>query len=157
MRRSAVTADFSRLGAEWTSVPHTDVISPTFHTFANDHVVRADRRGMWCSSTMGCSDTDEMRRYAPGAASTRSKSLSLPGSGSFLVAIHLTRLQNYTNDREHHSWSRRRSTRHHELGHIHTSQPGAKTRRDIPRGPLFHSTIRLEREDTTRCAKNIGP
>ena len=156
MRRSAVTADFSRLGAEWTSVPHTDVISPTFHTFANNHVVRTDRRGMCWSGTMDDSDTDELRRYALDAVSTRSKSLSLPRSGSFAIASHLTGTQNHTNDRKYHSRGGRRSSRHHKLGYIHTPQPGAKTRRDIPRGPLFHSTIRFERENATCCAKDTG-
>lgn len=108
-----------------------------------------------------CILTTTSSRSVPAAASTKSKSPSsyiCPHLILILTALtHLTLpSQHHPHDWQHHPLGWRRCPRHHQLGHLHAPQRCTKTRRDVSRRALFHSTLRFERQNTARREKDIG-
>lgn len=116
----------------------------------------SSRRGI-----IPCILTTTSSRSVQAAASTKSKSPSSsirPHLILILTALtHLTLPSQYhPHDRQHHPLGWRRRPRHHQLGHLHAPQRCTKTRRDVSRRALFHSTLRFERQNTARREKDIG-
>lgn len=104
--------------------------------------------------------TTTSSRSVQAAASTKSKSPSSIRPHLILILTALTHLtlpsQHHPHDRQHHPLGWRRRPRHHQLGHLHAPQRCTKTRRDVSRRALFHSTLRFERQNTARREKDIG-